>query len=64
LPTASSITAHHGAAAPTACPGLKLTDARAAAVTKIARIIIFHRFPSAGWTFLRPLGSSHRRNGG
>jgi hypothetical protein len=33
-----SITAHHGALAASACP----TDARAAAATKIVRIIIFN----------------------
>jgi hypothetical protein len=37
----NEITAHHGASALAACRGLKLTDARAAAATKIVRIIIF-----------------------
>jgi len=36
------MTAHHGAWAASACPGLKLTDARAAAATKIVRIISFN----------------------
>jgi hypothetical protein len=36
------ITAHHEAWAASACPGLKLTDARAAAATKIVRIISFN----------------------
>src|SRR5262245_53543319 len=37
LPLPTLITAHHGPWAPSACPGLKLTDARAAAAAKIVR---------------------------
>src|SRR5262245_8550815 len=32
-------TAHHGASEALACPGLKLSDARAAAATRVVRII-------------------------
>src|SRR5262245_55270768 len=46
------ITAHQGASAPSTCPGLKLTDARAAAATKIVRIIIFQ--PPCGGLVITP----------